>query len=160
MADVTGGICPVKGQASRARNLRSVGELLSPAAAAAAAAAAAPYNHYGQQHDERASGPRYRRRSVKTGRGRTTSMRRPTTNGLRLATGSGRAIRQTSCKRFCDDASHPAVHCPADDSCPSRERGTELHILWSELSGRKLSPTLTTAHCSCPDNAIGLYSPV
>jgi len=54
-----GDICPVKGQASRARNLRSVGELLSPAAAAAAAAAAtaaaAPYNHYGQQHDERAS---------------------------------------------------------------------------------------------------------
>jgi len=29
------------------------------------------------------------------------------------------------------------------------------HILWSELSWRKLSPTLATAHYSCPDNAIG-----
>jgi len=36
----------------------------------------------------------------------------------------------------------------------------ELHILrWSELSRRKLSPTLATAHhYSCPDNAIGLVA--
>jgi len=33
---------------------------------------------------------------------------------------------------------------------------TELYILWSELNRRKLSPTLATAHYSCPDNAIGL----
>jgi len=33
---------------------------------------------------------------------------------------------------------------------------TELYILWSELSQRKLSPTLASAHYSCPDNAIGL----
>jgi len=32
---------------------------------------------------------------------------------------------------------------------------TELYILWSELSQFKLSLTLATAHCSCPDNAIG-----
>ena len=29
------------------------------------------------------------------------------------------------------------------------------HILWSELSWRKLSLTLASAHYSCPDNAIG-----
>ena len=33
---------------------------------------------------------------------------------------------------------------------------TELYILWSELSQRKLSPTLASAHYSCPDNATGL----
>ena len=32
---------------------------------------------------------------------------------------------------------------------------TELYIPWSELSWRKLSPTLTSTNCSCPDNAIG-----
>jgi len=32
---------------------------------------------------------------------------------------------------------------------------SELYILWSELSRRKLSPTLASAHYSCPDNAIG-----
>jgi len=31
-------------------------------------------------------------------------------------------------------------------------------ILWSELSRRKLSPTLATAHYSCPDNDIGLVA--
>ena len=35
-------------------------------------------------------------------------------------------------------------------------KSTELYILWSELSRRKLSPTLTSAHYSCPDNATGL----
>ena len=30
------------------------------------------------------------------------------------------------------------------------------NILWSELSRRKLSPTLASSHYSCPDNAIGL----
>ena len=35
---------------------------------------------------------------------------------------------------------------------------TELYILWSELSRHKLSPTLATAHYSCPDNAIGLVA--
>jgi len=35
---------------------------------------------------------------------------------------------------------------------------TELYILWSELSQRKLSPTLATAHYSRPDNAIGLVA--
>ena len=35
---------------------------------------------------------------------------------------------------------------------------TELYILWSELSRRKLSPTLATAHYSCPDNAIELVA--
>ena len=34
---------------------------------------------------------------------------------------------------------------------------TELYILCSELSRRKLSPTLATTHYSClPDDAIGL----
>jgi len=33
---------------------------------------------------------------------------------------------------------------------------TELYIPWSELSWRKLSPTLAIAHYSCPDDAIGL----
>ena len=33
---------------------------------------------------------------------------------------------------------------------------TELYIPWSERSRRKLSPTLASAHYSCPDNAIGL----
>jgi len=32
----------------------------------------------------------------------------------------------------------------------------ELYILWSELTQRKLSPTLANAHYSCPDEAIGL----
>ena len=32
----------------------------------------------------------------------------------------------------------------------------ELYILWSELSRRKLSPTLSRVHYSCPDNAIRL----
>jgi len=32
---------------------------------------------------------------------------------------------------------------------------TELYILWSELNQRKLSPTLASAHNSCPDNATG-----
>ena len=32
----------------------------------------------------------------------------------------------------------------------------ELYILWSELTQRKLSPTLANAHYSCPDDAIGL----
>jgi len=32
---------------------------------------------------------------------------------------------------------------------------TELYILWSELSRRKLSPTLAAAQRSYPDNAIG-----
>jgi len=38
---------------------------------------------------------------------------------------------------------------------------TELYILRSELSWRKLSPTLATIHYSkdsCPDNAIGLVA--
>jgi len=35
---------------------------------------------------------------------------------------------------------------------------TELYILRSELSQRKLSPTLATAHYSSPDNAIGLVA--
>jgi len=35
-------------------------------------------------------------------------------------------------------------------------KSTELYILWSELSRRKLSPTSASAHYSCPDNAIGL----
>ena len=35
---------------------------------------------------------------------------------------------------------------------------TELCVLWSELSRRKLSTTLATAHCSCPENAIGLVA--
>jgi len=40
-----------------------------------------------------------------------------------------------------------------------RGRGTELYILcWSELSRRKLSPTLAIAYYSCPDNAIGLVA--
>jgi len=34
----------------------------------------------------------------------------------------------------------------------------ELHIPWSELSWRKLPPTLATAHYSSPDNAIGLVA--
>ena len=33
---------------------------------------------------------------------------------------------------------------------------TELYILWSELSRRKLLPTLASTHYSCPDNAVGL----
>ena len=33
---------------------------------------------------------------------------------------------------------------------------SELYIPWSELSRRKLSPTLATAHYSFPDNAIEL----
>ena len=38
-------------------------------------------------------------------------------------------------------------------------RATELYILcWSELSQRKLSPTLATAHYSSPDNAVGLVA--
>jgi len=37
-------------------------------------------------------------------------------------------------------------------------RNTELCIIWSELSRRKLSPTLATAHCSCSDNATGLVA--
>ena len=45
-------------------------------------------------------------------------------------------------------------------STPNKRRRyaktTELYILWSELNRRKLSPTLATAHYSCPDNAIGL----
>ena len=39
-----------------------------------------------------------------------------------------------------------------------RATSTELYILWSELSRRKLSPTLATAHYSCPDNASGLVA--
>ena len=35
---------------------------------------------------------------------------------------------------------------------------TELYILWSELSWNELSPTMATAHYSCPDNAIGLVA--
>jgi len=35
---------------------------------------------------------------------------------------------------------------------------TEIYIQWSELSRRKLSPTLATAHYSHPDNATGLVS--
>jgi len=35
---------------------------------------------------------------------------------------------------------------------------TELYILWSELSRRKLSPTLATDHHSFPDHAIGLVA--
>jgi len=35
---------------------------------------------------------------------------------------------------------------------------TELYIVWSELSRRKLSLTLATAHYSSPDNAIGLVA--
>ena len=35
---------------------------------------------------------------------------------------------------------------------------TELYILCSELSRRKLSPTLATAHYSSPDNTIGLVA--
>ena len=35
---------------------------------------------------------------------------------------------------------------------------TELYILWSELSWRNLSPTLTTANYSCRDNSIGLVA--
>jgi len=34
----------------------------------------------------------------------------------------------------------------------------ELHILWSELSRHKLSLMLATAHCSSPDNDIGLIA--
>jgi len=33
---------------------------------------------------------------------------------------------------------------------------TELYVLWSELSRRKLLPTLASTHYTCPDNAIGL----
>ena len=32
----------------------------------------------------------------------------------------------------------------------------KLYILWNELSRRKLSPTLASAHYSCPDNVIGI----
>jgi len=32
---------------------------------------------------------------------------------------------------------------------------TELYILWSDLSQRKLSPTLATAHYCSPDNVLG-----
>jgi len=32
------------------------------------------------------------------------------------------------------------------------------YIFWRRLSRRKLSPTLATAHYSCPDNAIGLVA--
>ena len=35
-------------------------------------------------------------------------------------------------------------------------KSLKLYILWSELSWRKLSPTLASAHYSCPDNATGL----
>ena len=35
---------------------------------------------------------------------------------------------------------------------------TELYILCSELGRHKLSPTLASAHYSCPDNAIGLVA--
>ena len=35
-------------------------------------------------------------------------------------------------------------------------KSAESYILWSELSRRKLSPTLASAHYSCPDNAIEL----
>ena len=35
---------------------------------------------------------------------------------------------------------------------------TELYIPWGELSRHKLWPTLATAHCSCPDNAVGLVA--
>ena len=38
-----------------------------------------------------------------------------------------------------------------------RRRTTELYISWSELSRRKLSPTLATAHY-CPDDAIWLVA--
>ena len=37
-------------------------------------------------------------------------------------------------------------------------KSNKLYILWSELSQRKLSPTLASAHYSCPDNAIRLVS--
>ena len=37
-----------------------------------------------------------------------------------------------------------------------RRKSTELYILRSEFSRRKLSPTLASAHYSCPDYAIGL----
>jgi len=33
-----------------------------------------------------------------------------------------------------------------------------IYLCWSKLSRRKLSPTLATAHYSCPDNAIGLVA--
>jgi len=35
---------------------------------------------------------------------------------------------------------------------------TELYFLWCELSRRKLSPMLATAHHSFPHNAIGLVA--
>jgi len=37
---------------------------------------------------------------------------------------------------------------------------TELYILWTELSRRKLSPALATAHYSCPDNAVEVIANV
>jgi len=44
----------------------------------------------------------------------------------------------------------------------TREAGpvqiTEIYILWSQLSQRKLSPTLATAHYSCANNDTGLVS--
>ena len=40
---------------------------------------------------------------------------------------------------------------------PNMRKSTEIYyILLSELSRRKLSPRLASAHYSCPDNAIGL----
>jgi len=33
-----------------------------------------------------------------------------------------------------------------------------MYILWNKISRRKLSPTLATAHYTCPDNTIGLVA--
>jgi len=59
--------------------------------------------------------------------------------------------RQTDCH------AHHNTRFPVRGRSNEVKSLTELHILWSELSWRelKLSPTLATAHYSCPDNAIG-----
>ena len=62
-------------------------------------------------------------------------------------------------------ASH-SMSVQQDDSYSGRATvaewggSTELYIpCWSDLSRRKLmSPTLATAHYSCPDNAVGLVA--
>jgi len=52
-----------------------------------------------------------------------------------------------------------AAQLPASQTTDTENAGpSELHILWSELSQRKLSPTLATADYSCPDNVIGLVA--
>ena len=75
----------------------------------------------------------------------------------------GRALPEICVRRNRQTDRQTDCHAHHNTRLPVRGRSnevkslTELHILWSELSWRelKLSPTLATAHYSCPDNAIG-----